>query len=161
VSLERWRRLLPGLWAGWLLCVALLATPAAFALLPRAEAGRVVSRMLAQEAYTSLALGVLVLLLERVAARRAAAAGSGSQFSRGMLLALGALFCTVAGYFGILPLMQAARAGQGALSFGQLHGISSTFYFVKVLLVLVLAWHAARPDEADRPRAGLVSRGSS
>jgi hypothetical protein len=78
-----------------------------------------------------------------------------------MLLALGALFCTVAGYFGILPLMQAARAGQGTLSFGQLHGISSAFYFAKVLLVLALAWRAARPDAADRPRAGLVSRGSS
>ena len=63
--LERTRRLLPGLWAGWLLCVALLATPAVFAQLSGAEAGRLVGRMLAQEAYTSLALGVLLLGLER------------------------------------------------------------------------------------------------
>jgi hypothetical protein len=161
MSLERWRRLLPGLWAGWLLCVALLATPGAFAMLARAEAGLVVARMLAQEAYTSLALGVLVLLLERVGARRAAQQGAGSQFSGGMLLALGALFCTVAGYFGILPFMQAARAGQGGMSFGQLHAISSAFYVVKVVLVLAMAWRAARPAAPDRPMAGLVSQGSS
>lgn len=161
MSIERWRRLLPGLWAGWLLCVALLATPAAFALLPRAEAGRVVARMLAQEAYTSLALGVLVLLLERVASRRSALQGRGSQFGSGMVLALGALFCTVAGYFAVVPFMQAARAGQGSLTFGQLHAISSSFYFVKVVLVLALAWRAARPAQADRTAGGLVSRGSS
>lgn len=148
MGLQRWRLLLPGLWAGWLLCVAALATPAAFALLPQADAGRVAGRMLAQEAYTSLALGLLLLVLERVTARRAALAGKGPQFSVGMALALGAVFCTVAGYFGVLPLMTAARAGQGALSFGQLHAVSSAFFGLKCLLVLALAWRAARPAAA-------------
>jgi hypothetical protein len=143
--LERARRLLPGLWGGWLLCVALLATPAVFAQLSGAEAGRLVGRMLAQEAYTSLALGVVMVALERVAARRAALAGTGPQFSAGMVLALGALFCTVAGYFAIQPLMPAAKAGQGAFSFGQLHAASAAFYVIKGLLVLALAWRAARP----------------
>jgi hypothetical protein len=142
--LERLRRLLPGLWAGWLLCVAGLATPAAFALLPRAQAGPVVSRMLAQEAYTSLALGALLLALERVVARRQAAAGTGSQFSTGMLLALVALFCTLIGYFALQPLMASARAGQGALSFGQLHALSAAFYGVKLVVVLWLAWRVSR-----------------
>jgi hypothetical protein len=152
VSLEHWRRLLPGLWAGWLICAAALATPAAFAMLVPSEAGRLAGRMLAQEAYTSLVLGVVVLGLERIAARRAAAQGAGSQFSTGMVLALGALFCTVAGYFGLLPMMQAARAGQGALSFGQLHAVSAAFYAVKLLLVLALAWRAAAvPRGAVRP----------
>jgi hypothetical protein len=161
MSLERWRLLLPGLWAGWLLCVALLATPAAFALLPTAEAGRLAGRMLAQEAYTSLAVGIVVLVLERLAARRAATRGDGSQLSAGMLLALGALFCTVAGYFGVLPLMQAARAGQGPLSFGQLHAISSAFYLVKLLLVLTLAWRAARPGAAAGPSPAPATPSSS
>lgn len=142
---ERLRRLLPGLWAGFLLCVAAVATPAAFALLERALAGRVVARILAQEAYASLALGLLVLMLERVAARDAAESGHGSQFSTGMALAAGALFCTVAGYFGVQPLMEAARAGQGSLSFGQLHAVSTAFFGVKLLLVLALAWRAGRP----------------
>lgn len=146
--LERARRLLPGLWAGWLLCVALLATPAVFAQLSGAEAGRLVGRMLAQEAYTSLALGVLMLALERLASRRAAEAGAGPQFSPGVMLALGALFCTVAGYFGIQPLMPAAKAGQGAFSFGQLHAASAVFYVIKGLLVLALAWRAAGPPAA-------------
>ena len=140
---DRWRGLLAGLWAGWLLCVALLATPAPFALLGGAEAGRVVARMLAQEAYTSLALGIVMVLLERRAAKgrdREGAPSEGSQFSLGLALALGALFCTVLGYFGTLPLMAGARAGQGAFSFGQLHAASAVFYVIKVMLVLALAW---------------------
>jgi hypothetical protein len=151
MGLQRWRLLLPGLWAGWLLCVAALATPAPFALLPQAEAGRVAGRMLAQEAYTALALGVLLLVLERLAARRDAASGQGSQFSTGMVLALGALFCTVAGYFAMQPMMAAARAGQGPLSFGQLHAVSAVFYGPKLLLVLALAWRAAGPGLTRRP----------
>ncbi len=143
MSVERWRRLLPGLWAGWLLCVALLATPAPFATLLQADAGRVVGRMLAQEAYSALAFGIVLLVLERAAARRLASQGTGSQFSAGMALALGALFCTVAGYFALQPMMAAARAGQGALSFGQLHALSAAFFVVKAALVLVLAWRAA------------------
>ena len=144
--LDRFCRLLPGLWAGVLLCVALLATPAAFALLAKADAGGLVARLLGQEAYTSLALGVVLLGLERLAARQTASNGIGPQFSVGMLLCLGALFCTVAGYFALQPLMAQARAGQGLLSFGQLHALSAAFYIVKAGLVLTLAWRAARPD---------------
>jgi Domain of unknown function (DUF4149) len=140
MRLDRARALLAGLWVGWLLCVAALATPAAFAMLPQAEAGRLAGRMLAQEAYSALVFGVLLLVLERWAARRAVAGGEGSQFSPGMTLALGALFCTVAGYFALQPMMAAARAGQGSLSFGQLHAISAAFYVAKLLLVLALAW---------------------
>jgi hypothetical protein len=134
---ERLRLLLPGLWAGWLLCVALLATPAPFATLVSADAGRVVARMLAQDAYTGLVMGVLLLLLERVAARRAAELGSGSQFSGGMVLALGALFCTVLGYFVVTPMMATARAVPGGmLGFGQLHAISALFFLLKIGCVL-------------------------
>jgi len=143
MGLQRWRLLLPGLWAGALLCVALLATPAPFALLPAADAGRVVARMLAQEAYASLALGIALLVLERLAARLGVAEGVGSQFSTGMVLALGAVFCTVAGYFAVQPMMVSARAGQFPLSFGQLHAVSAAFYLVKVALVAALAWRAA------------------
>ena len=151
--LEVLRRLLPGLWAGLLLTVALVATPAPFALLAQADAGRVVSRILAQEAYTSLALSVLLLGLERVRAKRRSDEGTGSQFSLEMALVGGALFCTVAGYFGLQPMMAAAKAGQGPLSFGQLHAVSAAFYVVKALLVAVLAVIAARaaPALSRRP----------
>jgi Domain of unknown function (DUF4149) len=148
---ERLRRLLPGLWAGLLLTVSLVATPAAFALLPQAEAGRVVARVLAHEAYASLVLAALLLVLERSAARRAAEAERGSQFSGGMALALGALFCTVAGYFALQPMMGPARAGQGPLSFGQLHAVSAAFFIVKAALVLALAWRAAGQPATRQP----------
>lgn len=139
-SLDRWRALLPALWAGGLVTVAAIATPAPFATLPVAEAGRVVARILAQEAHASLAFGVVLLLLEGVAAKRRAAGGAGSQFSAGMVLALAAIFCTVLGYFALQPLMPAARAGQGSFSFAQLHAASAVCYGVKTLLVLALAW---------------------
>ena len=107
------RRLLPGLWAGFLLCVAAVATPAAFAVLLPADAGRVAARILAQEASVSLVVGALLLALERARARRAAAVGQGSQFSTGMVLALGAVFCTVLGYHCVQTQLPAARLGQG------------------------------------------------
>ena len=55
----------------------------------------------------------------------------------------GALFCTVAGYFALQPMMAAARAGQGAWSFGALHAVSAVFFGLKTLLVLALAWRLA------------------
>jgi len=137
MALLRWRSLLAGLWAGVLLCVAGIATPAPFALLAVADAGRVAGRILAQEATLSLALGLVLALMERRVARN----GS-TQFSTGLVLALGTIFCTVAGYFAIQPMMPAARLGQGPLTFGQRHAISAGFYGVKVLLVLALAWRA-------------------
>jgi hypothetical protein len=131
---QRIARLLPALWAGVLLCVALLAAPATFAMLDQADAGRVVGRMFVGEAYLSLLCSVLVVLLERRRVRT---------FNAPMLLALGALFCTVAGYFALQPMMAAARLGQGNWSFGQLHAVSLAFYGLKTVLVLVLAWRAA------------------
>lgn len=143
---ERLRRLLPALWAGILICVALLATPAPFATLSAPEAGRVVGRIFMQEAWTSLALAFWLIAVERRRARDAAQARTGSVLSTEMLLILGTVFCTVAGHFGLQPLMSGARAGNGPLSFGQLHAISVLFFGVKTLLVLALAWRAARPS---------------
>ena len=148
---ERLRRLLPGLWAGVLVCIAAIAAPAVFSQLERADAGRVVGRIFVQEAWLSLALGALLLVLERGRARLAAEAGAGSVLSAEMMLALGALFCTVAGYFALQPMMPAARAGQGPLSFGQLHAVSSVLYAVKVLLLALLAWRAAKPATVSPP----------
>jgi hypothetical protein len=61
------------------------------------------------------------------------------------------LVCTLLGYFAVQALMPAARAGQGALSFGQLHLISTLFYAVKTLAVLLLAWRAAGGVAVSRP----------
>ena len=129
-----------GLWAGALLGIGLIGAPAGFAVDLPQMAGRSAGRMFAQEAYLSLALGVLLLLMVRTKARVDAAAGAGSLFSTDLMLVLGTLFCTVAGYFALQPMMEAARAGQGRLSFGALHAISAVFYGLKTLLVAALAW---------------------
>ncbi len=140
---QRWCRVLPGLWAGLLLCIAFVAAPAVFATLPTPDAGRVVSRIFAQEAWISLALAATLLMLERACARSLDASRCNSRFTHPMLL-WGTIVCTLLGYFAVQQLMPAARAGQGAFSFGQLHLISTAFYGMKTLLVLVLAWRATR-----------------
>ena len=131
---------LAGLWAGALLCIGFIATPAPFATLAGADAGRVVGRIFAQEAYLSMALAVLMFLIVRRLALLASAAGRGSVVSAEVLIVLGTLFCTVAGYFALQPMLEAARAGRGAFSFGALHGVSMALFAVKGVLVLVLAW---------------------
>jgi hypothetical protein len=149
---ESIRRLLPGLWAGWLLCVALSATASGFAVLPREQAGLLAARVLGQEATLSLVAAVLLLMLERRAARDRFEDGSASsQFSVEMALTAGALFCTVLGYFALQPMMAAARAGEGPFSFGQLHAVSLGFFGLKGLLVLALAWRAAAGGRGVRP----------
>ena len=147
---ERLRRLIPGLWVGLLLCIAGIAAPAAFAMLERADAGRVVGRVFVVEAWASLMLAMLLLAIERGRARERADASEGSVLSAEMLLVLGTVFCTVAGYFAIQPLMAAARAGQGVFGFGQLHAISSVFFGLKIVLLVVLAWRAAGPAAFSR-----------
>lgn len=135
------RVLLPALWAGVLLGVAGIAAPSAFAALAPSDAGKVVAHVWRIDAYLGLVLPLAVVLTER-------------RFVRGLnatvLLALGALFCTVAGYFAVQPMLAAARQGQGPLGFGQLHAVSVAFFSLKTLLVLALAWRAAavRPSSS-------------
>ena len=148
-DLKRWAALLAGLWAGIMLCIGTIAAPAGFALLAQADAGRVAGRMLAIEANLSLALVVLLYGIERW--RRRTSNGAGPALGANTLLILGALFCTVAGHFAVQPMLVAARAGQGALSFGALHGVSVLFFVAKGLLVLALAWRLGAAGQLTRP----------
>lgn len=141
----RLQALLAALWGGFLLCVAFAAAPSAFAVLERANAGLFVGRLFAVEAQVSLAAALILMLLERRIARDAAEAGADSDvFSAKLLLPAAALFCTVAGYYGLQPLMTDAKAGAGVASFGALHGASLVFFGVKGLIVLALAWISQR-----------------
>lgn len=135
----RLRSMLAALWGGFLLCVAFAAAPNAFATLERAQAGAYVARLFALEANTSLAVALVLMLM----ARRLARDLGGKAFSMDFLLPAGALFCTVAGYYALQPLLAAAKAGQGSLSFGTLHAISFAFFGLKILLVLALAWRSS------------------
>ena len=142
---ESLRRLLPGLWFGVLLAIALIATPAASNSLDKASFGAVARAIFAREAPTSLVFGVLILVIERRDALARHMATGVSQFSPEMLLSAGALFCTVAGYYGLMPAMEQARlGGPTQLSFMQLHALSLAFFGLKGLMVLALAWKATR-----------------
>lgn len=145
-----WRgaALLAALWAGVLLAIGAVAAPAAFAVLPSADAGRVAGRMFSIEAHAGLAVAVVLFIVERRRARDAAEAGQGSVMSANLVILLGALFCTVAGYFALQPMMAAARAGQGSMPFAALHGVSSAFFVLKGVLVLALAWRLIGPPAA-------------
>ncbi|MCE4557744.1 DUF4149 domain-containing protein [Pelomonas cellulosilytica] len=137
--------LLAALWGGFLLCIAFVATPAAFAVLERAQAGGYVARVFAIEAQVSLAVGLVLMAIERRIVRDVVeSGGQTSQFSARLLLPVVALFCTVAGYYGLQPLMASARAGTGVASFAALHGVSLAFFGVKGLAVLALAWVSQR-----------------
>jgi hypothetical protein len=140
MTASRFTAWLAGLWAGVLWGIGLIGAPAGFATSVREVAGRAAARMFMQEAGLSVLLAMVLFIMLRKAAAQSAEAGVGSVFDGNMLLALGALFCTVAGYFALQPMMEAARAGQGSLSFGALHGVSMGFYGLKALLVSVLAW---------------------
>ena len=131
--------LLAAAWLGALLAVALIAAPSAFAVLDRPAAGRLVGRLFALEAPISLVLALAVVLLERWRLRLESAP---VRPTAAMLMALVGLFCTVAGYYALQPMMEAARLGQGALSFGVLHGLSMGFFGLKLLAVAVLAWRS-------------------
>lgn len=95
--------------------------------------------MFSVEAKVGLSIAVVLLLLLRARTRRAASSTS-ALLGADTWLVLGAIFCTVAGYFALQPMMLAARAGEGVLSFGALHGVSAGFYALKTLLMLSLAW---------------------
>ncbi len=139
--LVRVQAVLAALWGGFLLCVAFGAAPSAFAVLERANAGLFVAHLFAVEAQVSLAAALVLMLLERRLARDAADAGvPGGVFSSRLLLPAVALFCTIAGYYGVQPLMVQARSGVGVASFATLHGLSLAFFGVKGFAVLALAW---------------------
>lgn len=136
--MNRFRALLAALWGGLLLSVAWVAAPSAFAVLERAQAGLLVARLFSLEAQLSLAAGLLLMLMERRLARDRGLPAISAEF----LLPAAAVFCTVAGYYALQPMMAAAKSGQGPWSFGTLHGVSLVFYGIKLLLVLALAWRS-------------------
>jgi hypothetical protein len=155
---------LSAVWLGGLLCVGLLAAPAAFAVLERPMAGRMVGALFAREAAASVVLGALLMLLQRWGVRRAqddegpAAASEAaplrSQADAALLLPAAAIFCSVLGYYALQPWMEQARAGGGPLTFGQLHAISVGFFLLKtvlvVVLVAVLAWRLSPRSASSR-----------
>lgn len=145
---SRLQRLLAALWAGQLLAVALLAAPNAFATLERPEAGAYVARLFQIDARLSMALGVLLMLLEQ---RRQRNAHPGRlRFGVALVLPLMALLLTLGAQEVLRPLMDTARGGP---DFGWLHGLSMGAFAAKTLCVLLLAWVTSSCSPAWASRA--------
>lgn len=142
MKLLRAQTWLAGLWAGLIVGVGAISAPSLFSVLERAQAGQGAGRIFAVEAKVSLALAIVLFALERRRVRDLAEAEGGSaSMTVQLLLVLGALFLTVFGQFALHPMIEAAKAGQSTpLSFGALHGISAGMFWLKGLLVMVLAW---------------------
>lgn len=137
---SRLQQLLAAVWAGILLAVGGIAAPSLFAVLDRSVAGLAAGRIFATEAYVSLGLAMALFLIERQRTRQAALQAGQSVMSAELMLVMGALFATVLGHFALNPMIVAAKAGQGSLSFGTLHAMSSSLFLFKGVLVLALAW---------------------
>ena len=118
--LARFAGWLAGLWAGAIAATGFVAAPTLFAVLPRADAGRVAARLFQIDANVGLAAGVILLILATRGADAVRPAGS-SRFS-------------------VEPMIEAARRGEGGPSFAVLHGVGSVFFVAKFLAVAVLAW---------------------
>lgn len=148
MKLLRAQTWLAGLWAGLIVGVGAISAPSLFSVLERAQAGQGAGRIFAVEAKVSLALAIILFALERRRVRDLAEAEGGSaSMTVQLLLVLGALFLTVFGQFALHPMIEAAKVGQSTpLSFGALHGISAGMFWLKGLLVMVLAWRLTGQD---------------
>ena len=140
--LQRFGSVLAALWLGLVVTLALVAAPTLFAMLDRTLAGRLAGQMFRIEAHAALGFALLLFLIERRQVRSTVmAARRGSVVSAELLLMAGALFCTVLGYVGLQPMMEAAKAGEPVrFNFGALHAASSAFFALKGILLLALVW---------------------
>jgi transcription elongation factor GreA len=116
-----------------------------FQLLPRAEAGRIAGRLFSLEATAGVCIGAVLVLVGPAARTRSGRTRPRLALRRRARPGAGAVGCIVAGHYALLPMLEAARAGQGSLSFGALHALS------RVL----------RASAGTRGRAGLAPHGTA
>lgn len=136
--MQRLQTILAAIWLGMVVALAAVAAPTLFQMLDRAVAGQVAGAMFRLEAQFGLGLAMALFLMERYRARTTARA-AGRMPMGALWLILGALFCTVLGHYGLQPMMEQSKAGLPTpLSFGMMHGLSSSLFVLKGLLLAVL-----------------------
>ena len=142
MKLLRFQTWLAGVWVGLIVATGGLAAPSLFMTLERELAGKAAGHIFTLEAKVSLAFAVLSFAIERRRVRDLVESGVHTTvMTSNLLLILGALFLTIFGEFVLHPMIEAAKAGQPtALSFGALHGVSASLFWVRALMVGSLAW---------------------
>jgi hypothetical protein len=155
MKLLRFQAWLAAVWTGIILACGGLAAPSLFMVLEREMAGKAAGRIFTVEAKLSLAFAVLCFVIDRRRVRDLNESGvPTSAMNTNLMLILGALFLTVFGEFALHPMIEAAKAGQpGPLSFGALHGISASLFWLRALMVGSLAWRltANQAEAGSRP----------
>lgn len=129
-------------WVGGLWAIGYIAAPTLFAAAPdRAIAGMLAGKMFTWIAYLGTGCGFFLLI------HRLARFGTGALKQAFFWAALVMLLLTVAGHFGIQPIMESLKAQalpkevmQSVFKdrFATWHGISSILYLIQSLLGLVL-----------------------
>ncbi len=150
-ALARIGALASAAWCGEMLAVGAIAAPAVFAVLPRAEAAGVATKLFATDATVAVVLGALIAIVALQLARQRAERGLGSRLSAEVLLALASIGSVLLGYYALQPMLGPARVGEGALSFGVLHALSTAFFALRFVLVAALAWRFSRPATGPAP----------
>ncbi|MDE2128807.1 MAG: DUF4149 domain-containing protein [Betaproteobacteria bacterium] len=136
MSSLRARWILAALWLGGLAAVGLIGAPTAFAVIPdKMLAAAVASRMFYVMALAAVALGGLLMVLERAHARPLAV-------STPFFLVLGGLFFTVLGEFVVVPQLLSAAAAHAA-SAGMWHAVASLVYLLQAICVFAYVWTLA------------------
>ncbi|MEY4765463.1 MAG: hypothetical protein RI907_2136 [Pseudomonadota bacterium] len=150
--LQRFQTWLACVWAGVVLAAGGLAAPSLFAVLDKVQAGIGAGRIFTHEARLSAAFAIVLFVIERRRVRDLAEAGVTTTVMTGnLLLILGALFLTVFNEGMLHPAIEAAKAGQPTrLSFGALHGLSASLFWLKAVLVLSLGWRLTGAQAAPQ-----------
>jgi hypothetical protein len=134
------------LWVGGLWAIGYVAAPVLFASLDdRQLAGMLAGKMFAIGAWIGIAAAVFLLLY------RVAREGGAALKTLFFWVVLVMLLLTLAGHFGIQPIMQglkdqamprAVMQSVFADRFARWHGVSSILYLIQSALGLLLVWRA-------------------
>lgn len=131
------------LWVGSLWAIGFIAAPTLFSVLTDNPqlAGMLAGKMFTPTAYIGMACGFYVLIY------RLAVDGSAALKQGFFWIALVMLALTLAGHFGVQPIIQSLKVQGGAAEvmqsvvasrFARWHGIASILYMMQSLLGLVL-----------------------
>ena len=142
------QRVLATAWVGGVWAVGFLVAPALFAVLTRADAGRVAATIFARLHLFGLVAGGMLIGFVLYEHRRRAFR------TRRFWLLTGMILLTAINHFGIAAAMQALRGPGGVIApsaasqFGLLHGVSSAVFLAVAFLGIWLVVGRAGDEKA-------------